>query len=150
MKTTGILVAILALIILLARAAQPTASEVTLFPAEKVAAGFAKGRPLLETAEYKIHTARREAPGEPELHTGDTDIFHIIEGSAVFVTGGSISDRRTISPGEIRGKDITGGKAQRLQKGDVIVIPAGVPHWFKEVNPPFLYYVVKVTAHPTK
>jgi quercetin dioxygenase-like cupin family protein len=25
----------------------------------------------------------------------------------------------------------------------VIIIPAGVPHWFKEVTKPFLYYVVK-------
>jgi glc operon protein GlcG len=28
--------------------------------------------------------------------------------------------------------------------GDVVVIPNGVPHWFKEVEAPFLYYVIKV------
>jgi quercetin dioxygenase-like cupin family protein len=28
-------------------------------------------------------------------------------------------------------------------KGDVVVVPAGVPHWFKEVRGPFLYFVCK-------
>lgn len=31
-----------------------------------------------------------------------------------------------------------------ITKGDVVVIPNGTPHWFKEVKAPFLYYVVKV------
>ena len=33
---------------------------------------------------------------------------------------------------------------RRLVPGDVVVVPNGVPHWFKEVEAPFLYYVVKV------
>jgi mannose-6-phosphate isomerase-like protein (cupin superfamily) len=149
MKSTVLLLTLVALVVILARAAQP-AAEVNHIPAEKVAAGFAKGGPLLETSDYKIHTARRTAPGEAELHAADTDIFHIIDGSASFVTGGTISNQRAEAPGEIRGKEITGGKTQRLKKGDVIVIPAGVPHWFKEVEGPFLYYVVKVTRQQEK
>ena len=149
MKSTVLFAAVVALVIMLARAAQPVA-DVTHIPAEKVAVGFAKGGPLLETGDYKIHTARRSAPGEAELHEKDTDIFHIIDGSASFVTGGTIGNPRTEAPGEIRGKEITGGKTQRLKKGDVIVIPAGVPHWFKEVEGPFLYYVVKVTQQGKK
>ena len=149
MKSTALLFACVTLVIVLTRAAQP-APDVTHIPAEKVAAGFAKGGPLLETGEYKIHTARRSAPGEAELHAADTDIFHIVDGSASFVTGGTITNSRTEAPGEIRGKEITGGKTLRLQKGDVIVIPAGVPHWFKEVEGPFVYYVVKVTHQQKK
>ena len=38
---------------------------------------------------------------------------------------------------------MTGGDVHQLKKGDVIIVPAGVPHWFKEVSNPFLYYVVK-------
>ena len=150
MKSTALLVSVVALVFVLVRAADPKSENVMHFPAERVAAGFAKGGPLLETGDYKIHTARRAASGEAELHVADTDIFHIIDGSATFVTGGTIADQRTEAPGEIRGKEITGGKAQQLQKGDVIVIPAGVPHWFKEVNPPLLYYVVKVTNKQVK
>ena len=44
---------------------------------------------------------------------------------------------------EIRGKLIEGGETRQLAKGDVSIVPAGVPHWFKEVTIPFLYYVVK-------
>jgi glc operon protein GlcG len=53
-----------------------------------------------------------------------------------------------VAPNEIRGTSIDGGAAQRLAKGDVFIVPHGVPHWFKEVQAPFLYYVVKTTAVP--
>jgi len=38
-----------------------------------------------------------------------------------------------------------GGVARVLSKGDVIIIPpANVPHWFKEIQQPVTYFVVKV------
>ena len=46
----------------------------------------------------------------------------------------------------IRGSAIEGGQPRMLVKGDVMVIPNGVPHWFENVQAPFLYYVVKATA----
>ncbi|PYJ07765.1 MAG: hypothetical protein DME25_03025, partial [Verrucomicrobia bacterium] len=63
---------------------------------------------------------------------------------ANFVTGGKPVEPRSEGSGETRAKAITGGEERHLTKGDVIVIPNGVPHWFREVNGPFLYYVVKV------
>jgi len=45
---------------------------------------------------------------------------------------------------EVRGSSINGGNTRKIAKGDVIVVPAGTPHQFKEVSSPFLYYVVKV------
>jgi glc operon protein GlcG len=151
LKTTLLFLTFTAFVLVLARAAVFTTplTEVTLIPADKVAAGFVKGVPLLQTPEYKIHAGRRDVAGEAEQHAGETDIFHILEGSATFVTGGAIANPRTESPGELRGKQINGGKPQQLKKGDVIVIPAGVPHWFKEVNGPLHYFVVKV-LHPAK
>jgi quercetin dioxygenase-like cupin family protein len=41
---------------------------------------------------------------------------------------------------------VTGGHAQELTAGDVLAIPAGVPHQFTRVSDPFLYLVVKVEA----
>lgn len=46
----------------------------------------------------------------------------------------------------MRGKEIEGGESRRIGKGDVIVVPNGVPRWFKQVDSPLLYYVVKVTS----
>jgi len=112
---------------------------------EKVAAVFARGGPLLATNNFKVQAGRRIEPGEVEIHDQDTDIFYILEGSATFVTGGKAVETRIVSPGETRGKELIGGEERQLTKGDVIVIPTGVPHWFKEVRGPLLYYVVKVS-----
>jgi glc operon protein GlcG len=119
---------------------------VTFIPAAKTTAAFAKGQPLIETAGYKVHASRREGPGGAEVHTRDTDVIHVLDGTAVIVTGGTVVDGKTTATDEIRGARIDGGTPQALAKGDVFIVPNGVPHWFKEVKAPFLYYVVKVTA----
>ena len=124
-------------------AADPQPSPVVQIDHEKVT--FEKGTKVLETSEFKIMTSRRTGPGLVEIHEHDTDIFHIIDGTAEFVTGGTVVGLKTGVNGESMGKEIAGGETHHLTKGDVIVIPRGTPHWFKEVNGPFLYYVVKVT-----
>ncbi|MEO6993467.1 MAG: cupin domain-containing protein [Lacunisphaera sp.] len=106
---------------------------------------FVKGLPLLINSSYKIQTGRRIGPGNVEYHEYDTDILYITEGSATVVTGGTLENPKTVGPGEIRGDKITGGTTHNLTKGDIIVIPHGVPHWFTEVSNPCLYFVVKVT-----
>lgn len=126
--------------------AQSPTTDATVINSNKVAAAFAKGMPLLENSEYKIHASRRDAPGVAEIHARDTDIIHVREGSATFVTGGTVIGPKTIAPDEIRGKEIKGGETRRISKGDVIVVPNGVPHWFKQADAPLLYYVVKVTS----
>ncbi len=120
-----------------------SSSAVTYLPSEKVKAAFAKGAPLLEVEGYKVHASRRDAPGIAEVHTWETDVIYVLDGSATFVTGGKIVDPKTTEPGQIRGPSIQGGETRRLAKGDVIIVPKGVPHWFKEVQGPFLYFVVK-------
>jgi mannose-6-phosphate isomerase-like protein (cupin superfamily) len=126
-------------------AADGPSSGVIQIDNEKVAAAFAKGGPLLQTNNFKISAGRRVAPGEVEIHEQDTDVFYITEGSATFVTGGTAADQHTVSPGEIRAPKITGGEEHHLKKGDVIVIPKGVPHQFTAVDGTFLYFVVKVS-----
>ena len=118
----------------------------TYVPAGEVAAAFAKGRPLVEVEGYKIHASRRERPGQAEVHVRDTDIIYVLDGSATIVTGGTVVESQTVAQDEVRGRLIEGGETRRLAKGDVFVVPNGVPHWFKAVQPPLLYYVVKVTA----
>jgi len=117
---------------------------VTYFDKDKVAAAFTKGMPLIEIENYKVHASHRETPGMVEVHTKDTDIIYVLEGKATFITGGKMVDSKPIAPEEIRGKSIDGGEIRKLVKGDVIIVPNGVPHWFKEVTNPFNYYVVKV------
>lgn len=124
--------------------AQSSDAPVRLVPHEEVQAAFGKGMPLIEVGDYKIHASRRDLPGMAEIHTRDTDIAYVLHGSATLVTGGTAVDVKEIGPEELRGTGIQGGETRQLEVGDVVVIPNGVPHWFKEVKAPFLYYVVKV------
>jgi uncharacterized protein GlcG (DUF336 family)/mannose-6-phosphate isomerase-like protein (cupin superfamily) len=122
------------------------AATVTYLDHEAVAAAFAKGQPLLEVPGYKVHASRRDAPGMAEVHLWETDVVYVLDGAATLVTGGAAVGPQMTEPGQIRGTAIEGGEAHQLVKGDVVVIPNGVPHWFKEVQAPFLYFVVKPIA----
>ena len=129
-----------------ASAAEPPPTDVVIIPHGKVENAFAKGQPMLVNSSYKIQAGRRvTAPGEVEIHEHDTDIFYVTEGIATLVTGGTAEGVTFATPGESRGRRITGGTERKIAKGDIVVIPAGVPHWFTDVSNPFLYFVVKVT-----
>jgi glc operon protein GlcG len=119
---------------------------VEYFPNERVRDAFAKGAVLFDGdgTNYMVHASRRDAAGQAEVHLRDTDIIYVLDGATTFVTGGTVVDGKTTAPDEIRGAAIEGGDTRRLAKGDVMVVPNGTPHWFKDVDGPVLYYVVKV------
>jgi glc operon protein GlcG len=128
--------------------AQAVDGSVTYLRSEQVQAAFAKGSPLLEREDFKVHASRRESqPGLAEIHTRDTDIIYVLQGSATLVTGGRAIKAESTGREELRGSSIEGGDSRQVGIGDVIVIPNGTPHWFKEVKGPLLYYVVKVRQH---
>ena len=119
------------------------ADNVTHITADKVSAAFASAATLLDTPEFAVIAGRRDKRGEAEIHANEADVFYVVDGTAVFVTGGTVIDPKEVSPGQTRGSGITGGTARTLRKGDVIVVPAKTPHWFREVNGEFRYFVVK-------
>lgn len=149
MKTSPLVVLSLVFALGLIRAAvaaEPPPTDAVVVDHVKVADAFAKSMPILVNSSYKIQAGRRvTAPGQVEVHDHDTDIFYVLDGTATLVTGGKTEGGKTTGAGEVRGDKITGGTPRKLQKGDVVVIPQGVPHWFTEVSNPFLYFVVKVT-----
>lgn len=118
---------------------------VTFIEKDAVTAAFRKGAPLLETGDFKVHASHRDAPGMAEVHEKDTDILYVLSGSATLVTGGTMIDAKTIAPDEVRAARLEGGEPRKLVAGDVLVVPAGTPHWFQSVSGPFDYYVVKTT-----
>jgi uncharacterized RmlC-like cupin family protein len=121
-----------------------TSREVTFIDGQMVAAGFQRGTVLASMGNYMIHASHRDMDGGAEIHTLDTDLIYVLEGSAMFRTGGAVPDAKPTEPNELRGATIVGGESRRVAKGDVIVVPAGVPHMFTEVQGPLNYYVVKV------
>jgi glc operon protein GlcG len=125
---------------------------VTYIESQKVAASFQKGAVLVGEDEtmmhaarnYMVHASHRDKAGVVEIHEQDTDIVYVLKGSAQLVTGGTPVGTKTIAPHELRAPTVNGGEMRKLVPGDVVIIPNGVPHWFKEVEAPFDYYVVKV------
>ena len=124
--------------------AQSTGAGTVYVDAAKVAAAIAKGGNLVSASDVTVLGAHREAAGQVEVHDKETDVLYILDGEATFVFGGKMVGGKTTQPGQWLGSDITGGQTRHLVKGDVYVIPAGVPHWFKEVPKSVSYFVVKV------
>jgi mannose-6-phosphate isomerase-like protein (cupin superfamily) len=141
MKRTLTLTAIFATI---AMAAYAQSSQVTHVDHEKVAAALAKGGALVTAKDFTVQGIRRAGPGQVEIHEKETDIFYVTDGEATIVTGGTMVGGRQTAPSQLRGSDVKGGQTRHLKKGDVIVIPAGVPHWFKEVPVSINYLTIKV------
>lgn len=122
-------------------------TPVKFIDAKLVADGFSKGAVLDDGSNgenYMIHASRREKSGLSEVHELDTDIIYVLDGTATFVTGGKSVDPKMVAINEFRGSMIDGGDTRSLKKGDVVIVPKGTPHWFKQVDGAFLYYVVKV------
>jgi quercetin dioxygenase-like cupin family protein len=126
---------------------QAQAADVVFISKDKVAASMTAPGTLNRGDDHRVIMSRREQAGQSEIHAKETDVFYVLEGSATFVTGGSVTDGKTTAPGETRGSGITGGQTHMLTVGDVIVIPKGTPHWFKEVPDHVVYYVVKAVTN---
>jgi len=123
-------------------------APVTFFDHARVEDAFSSGAVLFDGRpaglNYEIHASRRTAAGQAEAHDEETDVIYVVDGEATLVTGGSVVEPSRTAPNETRGKEIAGGEERRITRGDVIVIPAGTPHWFKLVPTTLQYYVVKV------
>lgn len=121
--------------------------NVEFYDRQTVDAAFARGAVLFDGnggRNYMVHASRREGPGQVEIHTKDADVIYVLGGTADLITGGTVERPNEVAANEIRGASITGGDERHLSKGDVMIVPSGVPHWFKQVDAPFTYYVVKV------
>jgi len=124
-----------------------SAGGVSFFDSHSVDEAFGKGAVLVDGSDgrnYMVHASRRSTPGQAEIHTRDTDVIYVLDGEASLTTGGRAVDAKTTGQDELRGVTIDAGQTRSLTKGDVVVIPAGVPHQFVKVTNPFLYFVVKV------
>jgi len=92
--------------------------------------------------------AHREADGVPELHETQADVFFVESGTATLVVGGTMVNGETTAPHEKRNGKIEGGVRQKLSAGDVVRIPANVPHQMVlDGGKEFAYFVVKIKGY---
>ena len=108
------------------------------------------GKPLSTEilARYPNHytmLVSRHADGQSELHERFADVIIILEGEGQLVVGGTMQGAKQTDPGEQRGTGIEGGTTSPLKRGDIVHIPANVPHQVKmAANASITYLVVKV------
>jgi mannose-6-phosphate isomerase-like protein (cupin superfamily) len=92
--------------------------------------------------------AHREADGQPELHETQADVFVVQSGSATLLVGGSLVQAETTAPHEKRGGTIEGGSKERLSPGDIVRIPANMPHQLLlDRGREFTYFVIKIKGY---
>src|SRR5271165_7212167 len=92
--------------------------------------------------------AHREADGQVEWHETEADIFVVQSGAATLAVGGTQLNGETTAPHEKRGGTIEGGIRQKLSPGDIVHIPARMPHQVLVApGQQFTYLVVKVKGY---
>ncbi len=93
-------------------------------------------------------------PNPVAEHDLVSEVYHVIDGEATLVTGPDITDwkprpaddravRDLNGPGG-NGATIRNGKTYQLKPGDVVIIPAGVGHWFTKIDDHIRYLMVRL------
>ena len=110
------------------------------------AGGHNVGVGVLYRAEGQTQTAA--------VHLKVSEVYHVMKGAGTLVTGGTLVNAKTREAGSMEvakedgpgssGTAIQGGVTRQLKAGDVIVIPAGTPHWFSKIDGSIAYLVIRV------
>lgn len=138
---------VLALLSSSAFAQQPANPQVptdkaSYMSAADLAAAIAKGptdRPnsttrIFSLAPYNVNVEKRQPVAQgASAHDATAELFHVLEGSGVMLTGGTIPNA-TRNGTNLQGKTIEGGTRQALNKGDWLIVPVGVPHQFVDIK----------------
>ena len=121
-------------------------AQVTAMLAEmKAGQGFA-WRPLVEDASHAVAIEIWKKPGRPAVHPAEAEYAIVLEGAGTLVSGGTLIAPTTRREGLVEGERIEGGTTRALRKGDVLLIPAGVPHWFGITGEPLVLLGTKLPA----
>ena len=87
-------------------------------------------RPLVQDGARVAAIEVWKKPGRPATHPTEAEYAIVLEGNGTLIAGGTMVDPVTLASGMIEGERIEGGSERALGPGDVMLIPAGVPHWF--------------------
>ena len=71
-----------------------------------------------------------KGPGKPAVHPTDAEYAIVVAGAGSLVSGGTLVDAKVTNAGLTEGSRIEGGTSRPIVPGDVIMVPAGVPHSF--------------------
>ena len=110
--------------------------------ATHVAADHSSRETLAEFKDHRFRMLYRDADGNPEQHDAIIDVVMVQSGEGTLVLGGTMIGRRTTGAGESVGTRLDGGDRHALGAGDIVHIPAGIPHRFLVTSGKHLTYVL--------
>jgi len=112
-----------------ATSAEVKAQVEAMDKAMKPGQGFA-WQPLVRDGDRSAAIEIWKKPGKPAVHPDQAEYAIVLAGAGTLISGGALDVSRVVKPDLTEGDRIVGGTTRRLAPGDVILVPAGVPHWF--------------------
>jgi mannose-6-phosphate isomerase-like protein (cupin superfamily) len=110
--------------------------------AQHVAADHSSRETLADYKDHRFRMLYRDADGNPEQHDAIIDVVMIQSGEGTLLLGGAMAGRRATSPGEWLGTKLDGGERHPVGAGDIVHIPAGIPHSFLVPSGKHITYVL--------
>jgi mannose-6-phosphate isomerase-like protein (cupin superfamily) len=106
----------------------PQGGQVTAMDLAAIVAKQPKDRngnqTFLQLAPYNVNMEHRVPVAQnASVHEKEAELFYIIDGGGTLVMGGQLA-----------GTKIEGGTARKISKGDFVLVPEGVPHWFSTID----------------
>ena len=109
---------------------------------------------VIDTGGYRVGVygvfRPKDTPPSATVHqTNVTETYYMLEGAGVLATGGTLRKPLTLRQSNLgnwtdTGSDgIEGGVSRRLTKGDVVIIPGGVPHGWASLEADITYLIVR-------
>ena len=155
--TTRLLAALAATLIAAPLSAQPaapatattaSAAEIAAL-SERAAREIKPGQPLVAlpvmgVGPWRAMLEYRQAGAPASLHKTQIEIFQVVSGAGQFVTGGTLEGTRDVDAANQSGTGIAGGTSRRVATGDIMAVPAGVPHWIPSVEGRLVLISLKV------
>jgi hypothetical protein len=116
--------------------------------ADSLARGRSTGHVLRAHPTFSYLQIRRGSSGVPEMHDRWIDVTLVQSGRATLLQGGRVAGGHVESPGEHRGGSIEGGTPQPIATGDLLIIPAGIPHQYQIAHGDSLRYITIKVLEP--
>ena len=89
---------------------------------------------FMQLAPFNVNMEHRvNIPQNASIHDKEAELFYVIAGGGTIVTGGKLINP-TKNGDNSTGSGVEGGTAKKLSKGDFVLVPEGVPHWFSVID----------------
>ena len=98
---------------------------------KSVAADHSSRETLADYGDHRLRLLYRDADGFPEQHDKIVDVVMVHSGEGELMLGGTMTGKKaSAETGEYLGTSLTGGQLYPVKAGDILHIPAGIPHSF--------------------